>query len=218
MAGEFTNADPNKNSFYDRGIAKDYAARYVDGYNRLEYPKFDYDCTNFASQVLHKGGMPQLRNSNWPMSRQWYCQKQYPGGGGTVYTRTWSVAHDFRYHWANVNDEGWERAYEYKIYRGAKTLRTNASWWNDLYYRCSAGDIIQYVYGPSSDEYGKTWHSQIVHRRSNPDTTKKISMAQHSKNGWRNLKEGSLPSVADDMIICLIRIKKAQYPIDTVYP
>lgn len=218
-AGNYTSSDINKNNSYQRVYAVNYAASYVENSNPY-YPFYVYgDCTNFVSQCIYAGGMPMIDNSSYDIRRQWYMNRVvHPKVVNYYKSDTWISAHEFRHHWANVNDIGWNRCYQYKIYSSAYNLRTSNSLWNDLYNRCSGGDVIQYVYGPSNSQYGKTHHSQLVHRRSNPNTTKKISMAQHTTNGWRNLKTQSLANVASDDIICLIRIKSVQRPIDTVNP
>ena len=221
FGSDYTSSDPTKNNFYQRIDAIDYAAEFVTNHNP-NYPYFWLrgNCTNYVSQCIYDGGMPQIDTSSYALTRQWYMHTYLNPYGVLSYSNsaTGTAAHNFRYHWANVNDTGWNRCYQYKIYSSAYALETSSGLWNDLYYRCSAGDVIQYVYGPSSDKYGTTWHSQLVQRRSRPNTDKKISMGQNSSDGWRNLRVDSLPNVADDTIICLIRIKEVQRPIDTVNP
>jgi hypothetical protein len=215
FAGDYTCPDVNKNDSYQRILAINYAAEHVTTHN-LVYPYYNNaNCTNYVSQCLNSGGMPQINNASYPATRQWYMRRKLPSWN---HSNTWTVAHDFRYHWANVNNTGWNRCYQYKIYSSAYNLRTSNTLWNDLYDRCSGGDVIQYVYGPSSAQYGRTYHSQLVHRRSLPNSSKKISMAQNSNDGWRNLRTQSLVSSANDTIICLIRIKAVQRPIDTINP
>lgn len=219
FAGDYTCSDVNKNDSYQRIFAIQYAAEHITDPHPY-YPYFFYaNCTNYVSQCLFYGGMPQINNSSYPATRQWYMYR-YTINGYFLHnnSNTWTVAHDFRYHWANVNNTGWNRCYQYKIYSSAYNLRTNNALWNDLYNRCSGGDVIQYVYGPSDEKYGRTHHSQLVHRRSLPNSSKKISMAQNTSDEWKNLRTQSLAQSDNDTIICLIRIKAVQRPIDTVNP
>lgn len=216
FAGDYMSTDINKNDSFQRVYAVDYAATYVNSSNPY-YPYYSIngDCTNFVSQCLYAGGMPMIDNSSYDIRRQWYMYRIVsPKVLNYRNSDTWTVAHEFRYHWGNVNGIGWDRCYQYKIYSSAYNLIYDDNLWNDLYYRCSGGDVIQYVYGPSDSRYGRTYHSQLVHRRSDPYGTQKISMAQHSTDGWRNLRTESLHNSEPDTIICLIRIKNVQRPID----
>lgn len=70
---------------YDRMAAVRYAARWWDGYNPA-YPALPDDCTSFASQVLHAGGLPQVpeaaRTGGW-----WFRHKR------EGWSFSWAVAH-----------------------------------------------------------------------------------------------------------------------------
>lgn len=66
-----------------------------------------------------------------------------------------------------------------------------------------AGDIIQY-YNPTTDN---TYHSQVVHRMSIEDDQLKVSMTQHTGNGWRNLRDYIRSNCSDSTIICILKIK-----------
>src|SRR5690349_2003884 len=76
---------------YQRAQAVQYANHYWNSYNPA-YPYFqEDDCTNFASQVLHAGGIPMdIHNSR---NQGWWCQSNQ-------WSYSWSVAHSF-YHYLN---------------------------------------------------------------------------------------------------------------------
>lgn len=146
FAGNFTNPNPNVNSNYNRTNAQ----YYIDCH--ATSPNWDYryfsggDCTNFASQVLHYGGLYE-ENYGYDYLSSWYYNNYYD------YSLTWIRAHEFRYHWANINGSGYNLCYQYKTYT-YQTAKTNFSTiYNDLW----PGDIVQWV-----DENGHTNHSQVI--------------------------------------------------------
>ncbi|MDB5083375.1 MAG: hypothetical protein JWN30_261 [Bacilli bacterium] len=73
---------------YDRLKAFQYAELYWHEGNPA-FKRFEVDCTNYASQVMHAGGFPM----EWSKSRSkgwWYRQR---GGRGDNWSYSWAVAH-----------------------------------------------------------------------------------------------------------------------------
>lgn len=192
-------ADSNTN--YNRTNATNYAAKYVTNANPDYYVVSGNDCTNFASQCVKAGGLSMTGTSgNYSDYNNWYGGS----GGGSA---AWENAHQFRFHWGNVNGTGRRRAYsmtkvtasEVKPYDTA----ANTKWTNTIFNVVKPGDIIQY-YNPTSNN---TYHSQVVHRVSIEDDQLKVSMAQHTGNGWRNLRDYIRSNCSDSTIICILKIK-----------
>lgn len=193
-------ADSNTN--YNRTNAANYAAQYVTNGNTDYYVVAGNDCTNFASQCVRAGGMSMTGNGgDYSNYNNWYG-----GSGGGSASR--ENAHQFRYHWGNVNNVGRKRAYsmtkvtasEVKPY--GNTAADN-KWTNAIYNVVKPGDIIQY-YNPNTNN---TYHSQVVHRISIENGELKVSMAQHTSNGWRNLRDYIRSNCSDSTIICILKIK-----------
>jgi hypothetical protein len=179
FATDFTNTNANANSSYNRSSAIWYAGTYLFKYNP-QYGEAGYtdstgkwrdeDCTNFASQILFCGAIPELVNGTRNTSaaadsmKSWYFTKlSYP-----YRSTSWTGADQFRQHWGNVNNTGYNRAYGMKTY-AVSALKTSIA---DLYNYVHEGDILQY-----SDSAGKTGHTQIVYTRYSNGS---IYMAQHS--------------------------------------
>lgn len=174
-AGDYTDPDSDKNSWYDRYNAYYYANTYWEDPNDPIYYDFTDiggDCTNFASQVIRAGGMgitgyPYPGNYN-----SWYYYD--------VNTRSysWTDAHWFRYYWGNVNNQGNNAAYSYKIF--TKTTALNN--FNDEFYMpLYQGDVIQYA-----DSNGLTGHTQIIY---NYDEYGTMYIAQHTANAIYDLED-----------------------------
>lgn len=166
---------------YDRIGAKNYAAKWVNGYN----PNFHNftpdggDCTNFVSQAIRQGGITFTSRSLNPLAGHWYYYNKNVGWGRS---RSWTHAHWFRQHFGDVNGGGAKRSYQMRKYDMVELLN-NYTEWKNLFNSIGAGDIIQYSYKSN----GETFHSQFVHRLSTNEDGLKVSVAQHTDNGWENL-------------------------------
>lgn len=195
----FRNED-SRNNWYDRAASKNYLNAYSLTPNSA-YREFGNDCTNFSSQVLEYANMAEdyigLGGGNaW---EKWYYNSYY------IYSHSWTVAHDFRYHWGCVNNVGRERAFMMNKYLVTDLKNTWAAWY-DLYNSCSTGDILQYV-----DANGQTVHNQIVYERR--DDGYKIIASQHTSNyKERDVRAKSLNTEKYKWIV-LIRIKMVQLPV-----
>lgn len=202
MSASMTIAFADTNTNYNRTNAANYAAQYVENRNTAYYEVPGNDCTNFASQCVKAGGMSMTGNGgNYSNYNNWYGGS----GGGSA---TWENAHQFRYHWGNVNGTGRKRAYSMTKVAASevKPYNNTASdnkWTNSIYNVVKPGDIIQY-YNPNTNE---TYHSQVVHRISIENGELKVSMAQHTGNGWRNLRDYIRSNCSDSTIICILKIK-----------
>jgi len=166
-AGNYTSTDPDKNSNFDRDAAYSYADDWYDGNNEDDYYDAGLDCTNFASQVLHEGGMPTASISSYEDINGWR-----PHSG------TWENAHYFRHYWGNVNDVGKNKAYSYTIY--TKTSALN-NFYNDFYLPLYQGDVIQYA-----TSSGDTVHSQVIY---DWDSYGNMRIAQHTDNDIYDLED-----------------------------
>jgi RHS repeat-associated protein len=56
--GTVTESFPKEKFTYNRGDAAAYAKKWWNGWNALWYSRYTDDCTNYASQILHAGGIP----------------------------------------------------------------------------------------------------------------------------------------------------------------
>lgn len=166
-SGDYTSSDPNKNSFYNRSLAFDYANDWYDDYNTDEYYNAGVDCTNFVSQVLAEGGMPTTSITKYEDINGWR-----PHSG------TWENAHYFRQYWGNVNNVGNNKAYSYKIFTKTSAL---ADFNSNFYLPLYAGDVIQY-----GDTNGTTGHSQVIY---DYDSYGNMRIAQHTSNGIYDLED-----------------------------
>lgn len=90
FAISIVDAGPAHAYSYDRSAAVTYAKRYACNGKACANKSYRYynggDCTNFASQALYKGGLPQDRSGN-----SW--QKWYANDG--VGNATWNRVRDF---------------------------------------------------------------------------------------------------------------------------
>ena len=85
------NRLPEARSNFNVSKASDYALTYATSRNTNNYPSFDADCTNFASQILESGGEPQVPASTNPTSGWWH-QKVFSGHS---WSHAWSLADSF---------------------------------------------------------------------------------------------------------------------------
>lgn len=166
--------------------------------NYADYTDYGGDCTNFVSQVLYAGGMPMTAAKENPTTNDWYY---YGPNWGLERTATWTDAHAFRQYWADVNEVGAKKAYAFTKYDASDF--DNDTTWYSIYSYLEPGDIVQY-YSPTSNT---TYHSQAVHRTSYENGEFKVSVGQHTLNDWKNLRS-YVTSLADDIAVCLIKIKK----------
>ena len=182
-AGGFTN-EVTRNNSYDRNKATWYAENYAAWPGNPEYYNYGSiatggDCTNFVSQVLKYGGMSMkgYPNPGDGTYASWY----YKGASIPNRSYSWTSAHWFRYYWANVNNEGYNKAYRYTVY----TVDSAIENFEQIYSELWRGDVVQYV----DKSNGKTTHSQVIHAYVNDiDTGKHLYVAQHSTTYDRFMK------------------------------
>ncbi len=170
FAGNFTN-ESTRNSWYNRTNARQYALNWAwsANPNYVDYTNYGGDCTNFVSQVLRAGGMGDIGYPTPGNYSSWY----YRGGNVPDRSYSWTSAHWFRYHWANVNGSGYNRAYQYKVYTVNSALSNWRTVWEDLW----PGDIVQHI----NYSNGQTYHSQVITDYSSSPTLT-LNYAQHTSN------------------------------------
>jgi hypothetical protein len=100
-----------------------------------------------------------------------YASWYYNGANVPDRSYSWTSAHWFRYHWANVNNSGYNRAYRYQVYTVNSALQN----WNTIWYDLWEGDIVQHI-----DATGNTYHSKVIHDYDIP--AKILYYAQHTSN------------------------------------
>jgi hypothetical protein len=177
---EYTNdKQASYNSSYNRTTSANWANVNADythatydtpGFLKLQTTNPNaYNCTNFVSTCLKKGGMNELSGVK-QLDSSWYYSAS---NSGTVYnaSSTWGGADNFARHWGHdLNGKGRQRAY-----KTIKYLRPNIalSDWNYIVEMLSAGDIIQFDY----DNNNELNHSMIVY--SVNKLTKTVMFAQH---------------------------------------
>ena len=192
------------NSMFSRTDAAQYIYAYTISPNRAYY---DYsadgqpgDCTNFISQVLHAGGLPMTPPVSKPTNGDWYY---YGPDWGRGRSSSWTTARNFRYYWAEISGVGAKKAYAQKVLSAAAFAISEL--WYQIYLYLEPGEIIQYA-----NAGGVTYHSQAVHRTPYEQGEYKVSVGQHTGNGWRNLRNYVL-SLPPDTAICLIKIKAPMF-------
>ena len=118
----FTSTDSNKNSNYSRNAALKYAVDYLYSTNPPSpYVYYDSDCTNYVSQILKAGGMSMTSAVASPSQASWYFYYDTVGLGRSP---GFTGLHEFRYHWADVNNVGNKRAYSFVKYN-ARDIASN---------------------------------------------------------------------------------------------
>lgn len=128
-------------SSYDADAAVAYAYLWTEEGSTLSNPnyhRYDVDCTNFVSQVLHAGGIPQVSGERKSTS-SWY----YDWGVLARPSYTWSGAHNLYEHL---------RDYSTNIVRITST--------KDL----KVGDIISFDTDPDDDTF-HIGHTAVVTRK-----------------------------------------------------
>lgn len=147
---------------WNRANAATYANRWALKYNTKEYYKANYDCTNFVSQCLEKGG--KKRSSTLP---NYYSTKHW-----RPHSATWENANYFRKYWG------------VKVDNTGKNI-TNLSkkeklvYADKMYNKLYNGDVIQWGYSKTD-----TAHSQIVwgYGYDSKTSSNTLKLAQHTTN------------------------------------
>lgn len=198
----FTNSDTTNSSFV-RWNAKVYAEKYANYPGNTSYANYmdsGGDCTNFVSQVLKAGGMNMQGEPNYNYNSSWY----YYGTSPPYCSYSWNNVTNFMKYWANYNNDGYNKAYSFKIYSLADALSNSGYYaiYKDLY----EGDVIQFKGTGGLD------HSQVVHAYNSAD----LFMAQHGTKPdrfWCNVKLMDYLKWIDgqytNVTVYTLRIKKA---------
>lgn len=153
---------------YNRTAVRDYIDTYWDNYNP-DYTSYSNDCTNFASQAIHAGGVPMYIQSN-----------------GSDENPSW---------YYNVNASGWLRSLSwinvdelFDLMRNYSTIDASASNVSSV----AIGDIVQYDKG--SD--GNKDHTAIVSRTETPawDPTQRFVYVSYHTTDRHNVSWDFYPS------------------------
>ncbi len=195
----------SSNNNYNRARAGDYAVNYAnyedsDIYDTPEYYSTanafnsisGYDCTNFASQCLEKGGMAYV-DGNRKATTTWY----YDTLLGKYYASyTWGSATYFCKHWDKTpTGEGNQRAYKTIVYGDPADVLYD---WDCIVNNIQKGDIIQF-----SNDSETIDHTVIV--QSVYKNTKQILYAQHTSNmSDIDLQNRLLEMLVDGYSPCII--------------
>ncbi|WP_242403855.1 amidase domain-containing protein [Paenibacillus pini] len=197
----FTNST-TINSSFNRSAAADYAETWATtpnpAYANYGSSSDGGDCTNFVSQALHDGGGLPFNGikGNNRNTIDWYYYGSNVPPSTNPRTSSWTGAHQFREHFAVVNDQGGKKAYKATKYTSQELSNDFQPIYNELF----RGDIVQHV-----NSAGHTIHSQIINGYG-PGNDLKI--AQHSVSSGTWDKNISLKSyVAYGSWIVSIKIK-----------
>lgn len=203
LAHDFIKSNHTNNT-YDRINALNYMRKYVIVPNTeyIDFTDYGGDCTNFVSQILRAGNMNFLGSDRNSMS-SWFYRGSYPN-----YSSTWTDAHIFRKHWANVNNIGYERAYMFRLF----TVNSFINNFESIRQSIGLGDIIQHVHKDTGD----TYHSQIVSKIGIAYPNKwfyDIKVSQHTPNIldrslYDMLIDKQNKNLGEDFV-CVINIKKS---------
>ena len=165
----------NKNSNYNRELAREYAIKWAMSANKKYYNYINDggDCTNFVSQVLRAGGMEFIgTKKNATSIKSWfYYSSDLPNR-----TSTWTSANAFNLHFGK---EG-KRVYKYREYKIEDALKI----WDEIYPSIYVGDIVQY-----SRPNNIAFHSQAITDLIGDGT---IYFSQHSNSIENFYKNGNL--------------------------
>ncbi|MCR8844930.1 amidase domain-containing protein [Paenibacillus sp. SC116] len=185
----FTNPD-TINSSFNRSGAADYAEKWATTAN----PNFaNYgsnsdggDCTNFVSQALYVGGSLPFNGTKGKnrFTEDWYYYGPHVPPATNPRTSSWTAAHQFRQHFAVVNDVGGKKAWRATRY----TSQELVSNFQPIYDELFRGDVVQHV-----DSAGHTFHTQIVNGYG-PGNDLKVAQHSTNSNVWN--KDISLKSYA----------------------
>ncbi|WP_418896367.1 amidase domain-containing protein [Suipraeoptans intestinalis] len=116
----------------------------------MAYFAYEYDCTNFASQIVHWAGMTPIR-TQW----QWNGTEQA--------RRCWNVAHDFIEYWTL------ERGYNGGAYLTKADAKRHALPGDLIGYMDKKDYKIWHVTFAQSKSNGKIYVSQHTGDRHNED-------------------------------------------------
>jgi hypothetical protein len=166
----------DKNSNYDRKLAKEYAEKYALVPNRGEYPYFEKDdCANFISQVLRAGGIEEV-GLRWDKPEAWFCRTKNTKDLKNI-AITWRAARYFRRHWGNENGTGQNRAAASITITAQQALDN----FDRLYTLLKEGDVIQYG-NPKNKNY--PYHTQVIHEKGLNYKLNRydLFLAQHTQN------------------------------------
>lgn len=142
-------------AYYNKNNAISYARKHAIWQND-NYPYFTADCTNFVSQAINSGGLPQSTKNN-QSGMPWYCKKN-----------AWNSLYKFDY------SVPWINAHQFVVYWAAqgKRLSTQTTT-SGVQSNANVGDVLAYQ---SKSKPYTFWHLAIVTKKEKG----KIYVTQHS--------------------------------------
>lgn len=139
---------------YNRGAAAQYAKNWAENGQKIRnsnYPNFPNDCTNFVSQAVYTGGIPQYGTGSCNAENnydEWYVKRAgwncFTSVGSWAWSYPWAIAYPFRYYTTN------------KGYASGWLYPRTQDGINQLIYDAYEGDMIQLRAN------GTTYHSMMV--------------------------------------------------------
>lgn len=191
--------DGPANLAYNRTSALNYLNSYTKTANSdyYDYTNLGGDCTNFVSQMLRAGGMQMTARKDPPTSADWY----YYGSALPNRSYSWTGAGWFRTYWGVINGTGYKKASAmYKFTNSELKNNTNGAY-TSLVSLCEVGDVIQFV-----DASGSTYHSMGVQRVYYEGDVRKVTISQHTANGFYHL-QNKINGLSPSGWVCLLKSK-----------
>ena len=159
----------NTNRGYDRNAAKAYIDSWWNKRNPSwgDFDSLGGDCTNYASQVINAGGIPEDKTGSY----QWYWDNMQPPRTSSPYTRSpsWGGVNEFwTYIQGNSNNNG--------------PNGPQGQWWTTSsgHTQMQTGDVIQLSNG------SRWFHTYVVHhtqwKTKNGRTSYKVYVSSHNSN------------------------------------
>lgn len=164
-------------SGYSATAAAEYAIDYALTYND-EYPTYSSDCTNFASQCVHAGGIDMDGSESligtYDSTTEWFCIPRSEWHGNYEYesfavTTSWIRVTDFNTYMRSVADR--------------VSVKNTVS---SLYSSCEMGDVVQLM----SKASGTPYHSIVISNRN-------LSTAYYCGHSSNRVNE-NIESISDD--------------------
>jgi len=178
---------------YNRQAARNYALGWSKNGSKMRnplYPNFNDDCTNFVSQALHAGGIPQRVGEDTcsyePNNVLWYVRRSTGIClSNWAWSMSWAVAGSLSIH------------LRVKRYVTARTIQRTEEGIAMLESVAQIGDIIQ-LRAPSSDTPGAkvTYHSMIITNKiRHSPTVLRLYVSYHSGPMQLDVNDGYLRTI-----------------------
>lgn len=171
----------NTNTSFSRTNATTYSSNYCKTPNSSSYYTFSLDCTNFASQCIYAGSLPEklpvspeTRDSN----TVWFYDDPPPYTTmppTSQYSATWTDANFLKRYLTKICDVSgtfYGKAYGWRAYTGQE----GNNYFSEVYNYLSTGDIVIWI----SRDNPTGWHSMVVNKKYTEGGISKIQAANHT--------------------------------------